>query len=109
MLSNPAYGLRPVGFIDDDPTRVGKQINGFEILFGLDGLEDAIAKTGAEAVVISTPKIPEARVLQARRSCDAAGTRLLRMNIGFDEALPAVVAETVAADSPDQSPAWNGN
>jgi UDP-GlcNAc:undecaprenyl-phosphate GlcNAc-1-phosphate transferase len=89
MLSNPAYGLRPVGFVDDNPIRLGRLVNGYEIICGLSGLKGAIAKTGAEAVVISSLKIPTDRVVQAGQICEAAGARLLRMSIGFEEAMPA--------------------
>jgi UDP-GlcNAc:undecaprenyl-phosphate GlcNAc-1-phosphate transferase len=88
MLSNPDCGFRPVGFIDDDPVRVGKRVTGYPIVCGVDGLDSALATTGARAVVISSPKIPEERMLQAQQVCDAAGARLLRMNIVFDEAKP---------------------
>jgi len=108
MLSNPAFGLRPVGFIDDNPARIGKQVNGFDVMCGLDGLETAITKTSARAVVTSSPRIPEDRVLRARQICDAAGARLLRMNIGFEEALPASRPEELAAGSPERDLAWNG-
>lgn len=89
MLSNPAAGLRPVGFIDDNPVRMGKQVNGFAIICGVDGLAEAIAKTGAGAVVISSQKVPDERVLQAQQTCESAGARLLRMNIGFEPAASA--------------------
>jgi UDP-GlcNAc:undecaprenyl-phosphate/decaprenyl-phosphate GlcNAc-1-phosphate transferase len=89
MLSNPAYGLTPVGFIDDDAARVGRHVNGYQVISGIDGLEAAIVKTGAQAVVVTSLKIPDDRVLQAQRICHAAGVRLLRMSIGFEGAMPA--------------------
>ena len=36
MLSNPAVGLTPAGFIDDDPARAGKSVNGYPILGSVD-------------------------------------------------------------------------
>ena len=107
MLSNPATGLRPVGFIDDNPIRVGKQLNGSPILCGVDGLAEAIATTGAKAVVISSQKVTDERVLLAQRACARAGVRLLRMNIGFEEAVPATPDANGVQASPDRNLAWN--
>ncbi len=89
MLSNPACGLTPVAFIDDDAVRIGRHMNGYQIISGIDGLEAAVAKTGAQAVVVTSLKIPDDRVLLAQRICEAAGAKLLRMNLGFEEAVPA--------------------
>jgi UDP-GlcNAc:undecaprenyl-phosphate GlcNAc-1-phosphate transferase len=108
MLSNPAHNLTPVGFVDDDPIRVGRQVNGYPIMSGLDGLGDAIAKTGAQAVVISSLKIPDARVLQAQAACRAAGVKLLRMNIGFEDSVPAGPDGNGVPAAPDRALAWNG-
>ena len=91
MLSNPVYAFKPAGFIDDDPTRSGRHVNGYPIMGGVAALGAALAATGARVVVISSLKIPEDRVEQARRTCDAAGARLLRMNIGFEEAAPPIL------------------
>jgi UDP-GlcNAc:undecaprenyl-phosphate GlcNAc-1-phosphate transferase len=88
MLSNPLSGLRPVGFIDDNPGRIGKLVNGYLIICDVNGLSGAITRTGAQAVVISSQKVTNERVLQARHICDRVGVRLVRMNIGFEEAMP---------------------
>jgi UDP-GlcNAc:undecaprenyl-phosphate GlcNAc-1-phosphate transferase len=109
MLSNPACGLTPVGFIDDDPIRVGRHVNGYQVMSGINGLEAAIARTGAQAVVVTSLKIPDDRVLQAQRICETAGVKLLRMNIGFEEAMPAGARETAAAAAPGQDLTWDGD
>ena len=105
MLSNPALGLRPVGFIDDNPIRIGKQVNGYAIICGIEGLEAALSSTGARAVVISSQTIPEERVLHAGRICAAAGARLLRMNIGFEDALPAARPNSIGTTAVAQAEA----
>jgi FlaA1/EpsC-like NDP-sugar epimerase len=85
MLANPAVGLRPVGFIDDKPTRAGRAVNGVQIVGTLNELENAIRSLRAETVVVSTRKVPEERVAEARAACERAGIKLVRMQIRFDE------------------------
>jgi UDP-GlcNAc:undecaprenyl-phosphate GlcNAc-1-phosphate transferase len=85
MLSNPAVGLTPVGFIDDNPHRVGKTVNGYPILGNVDQTDAALTQSGAKVVVVSSQKIPEQKVAQAQRVCRARGARLVRMHIDFDE------------------------
>jgi hypothetical protein len=84
-------------------------VNGYQVISGIDGLEAAIVKTGAQAVVVTSVKIPDDLVLQAQRICEAAGVKLLRMNIGFEEAMPAGARETAAAAAPGQDLTWDGD
>ena len=85
MLSNSLLGLTPVGFIDDNPARAGKSVNGYPILGDVDQTEAVLAQSGAKVVVVSSHKITEEKVAQVRRVCEVRGVRLLRMHIGFEE------------------------
>ena len=85
MLSNGAVGLTPVGFIDDNPGRAGKSLNGYPTLGNVDQLESALSQCGARVVVVSSHRIPDHKVAQVQRVCESRGVRLLRMRIGFDE------------------------
>jgi UDP-GlcNAc:undecaprenyl-phosphate GlcNAc-1-phosphate transferase len=85
MLSDPLLGLTPVGFIDDDPARAGKSVNGYPILGSVDHLDSAVARSAAKAVVVCSRKIPAGKVARVQRACEARGVRVLRMHIGFEE------------------------
>jgi hypothetical protein len=104
MLSNPVYGFRPAGFIDDDASRSGRHVNGYPIMGGVEALDAALAATGARVVVISSLTIPEERVALARQTCETAGARLLRMNIGFEEAVPASLPDGVPRAAQSEQP-----
>lgn len=93
ILNNPDVGMRPVGFIDDNPVRASRSVNGFPIVCTVDNLEEWIRTTGAAVVIVSTKKIPAERIDLARAACERAGARLLRMDIRFDEC-------HLAADTP---------
>ena len=84
MLANAAAGFIPVGFLDDNPHRAGKTLNGYPILGGVAEVEKAIAESGARVVVVASEKISGERVAEARRACGARGARLLRMRTVFE-------------------------
>jgi UDP-GlcNAc:undecaprenyl-phosphate GlcNAc-1-phosphate transferase len=116
MLSNPAVGLRPAGFIDDNAGKTGKLVNGYPILGTVDEIEAVLSKLGATALVVSSGRIPGHKVARARQACEAHGARLLRLRIDFDEVHPPGAAEGLmsadthspAAGSPEPDLAWNG-
>jgi FlaA1/EpsC-like NDP-sugar epimerase len=51
----PRAGIRPVGFLDDDPDLAGRTVFGLRVHGGLDRLSDAIAGTGARMLLITMP------------------------------------------------------
>src|SRR6185503_8131198 len=44
---NPGAGVRPVGFLDDDPSLREESVGGLRVFGGLAELPDAVARTGA--------------------------------------------------------------
>jgi UDP-GlcNAc:undecaprenyl-phosphate GlcNAc-1-phosphate transferase len=83
LRRNPDLGMRPVGFIDDDRMLRGKAVSGLAILGGLDGLEAAVEKTAAQAIAISTAKIPSERVDEIRHVAQRLSIALYRFDIRF--------------------------
>jgi FlaA1/EpsC-like NDP-sugar epimerase len=69
---DPATGIRIVGFLDDEKHKKGSRLLGQRVFGGLDRLEAAVARTGAERLVIAMPSAPGASV---RRALEA-GQRL---------------------------------
>ncbi|MBV9818573.1 MAG: exopolysaccharide biosynthesis polyprenyl glycosylphosphotransferase [Solirubrobacterales bacterium] len=55
LAGEPGYGLRPVGFVDDDPlpTAPVSSRHSLPVLGGLDDLFDVIARTGARHVILA--------------------------------------------------------
>ena len=45
---HPGSGVRPVGFLDDDPSLAGGIVAGLRVFGGLESLERAVAATGAQ-------------------------------------------------------------
>ena len=53
MMSNPAGGYRPVGFLDDDPEKTGRRIHGVPVLGTRQQLSGIMAKTTPHAVLLA--------------------------------------------------------
>jgi FlaA1/EpsC-like NDP-sugar epimerase len=59
---NPKLGIRPVGFVDDDPAKIGKEVHGLRVYGALGDLLRVIRQTGAGVVVITTSAIRPAQI-----------------------------------------------
>jgi FlaA1/EpsC-like NDP-sugar epimerase len=59
---NLKLGIRPVGFVDDDPAKIGKEVHGLRVYGALGDLLRVIRQTGAGVVVITTSAIRPAQI-----------------------------------------------
>ncbi|MCX5809941.1 MAG: nucleoside-diphosphate sugar epimerase/dehydratase [Proteobacteria bacterium] len=57
MARNNFNEFYPVGFLDDDKTKVGTYIHGVKVLDTTDRLKDVILKHSADAVIIAIPSL----------------------------------------------------
>ena len=64
---NPALGYYPLGFVDDNPGKLGIRINGVKVLGNTDALNHLIKKYEAECVLIA---LPSARGYQLEQIID---------------------------------------
>ena len=83
LLSNEGYGMRPVGFIDDDPKKAGKYVKGYRVFGSLDDLPEVIARERVKAVIVASERIDPERLIKANEMCRTAGTALLSFNVNF--------------------------
>lgn len=69
----------PVGFLDDDKTKIGRRIHGLQVLGATDKVADAVALTRADHVLVAIPSAPS-RVIQdvlKRVSLPGLGVKVL--------------------------------
>jgi UDP-GlcNAc:undecaprenyl-phosphate GlcNAc-1-phosphate transferase len=85
LIQNYAYGLTPVGFLDDDQAKHNMSIAGIRIMGGLESLPEVVKKTGAEVVVSSMRGLDEAKLEQLRNLVREAGIRLHRFEVHVTE------------------------
>jgi FlaA1/EpsC-like NDP-sugar epimerase len=58
----PGTGVRPVGFLDDDPSLAGGIVAGLRVYGGLGSMGRAMAATGAQMLLITMPSAPGSAV-----------------------------------------------
>lgn len=92
MRSNPALGMSPVAFLDDEPSKRGRMLQGIPVCGGED-LEELINARKVDALVVATHKISPDRLTKVAQRCALAGIPTRVFHIGLDgiEYAPAVV------------------
>jgi exopolysaccharide biosynthesis polyprenyl glycosylphosphotransferase len=73
LTEHPEYGLRPVGFLDDDPPGGVHVSRLAPILGGFDDLRAVAAETGAEHVIFAFTAAPDRGLIPLTRSCEELG------------------------------------
>lgn len=73
IQANPGLGLRPVGFVDDDPTKHGMRIRNVPVLGPRSQLLNFIQRSSAEEVVIAMPTAPGRVIRETVEICRQAG------------------------------------
>ncbi len=69
LLENPSYGLRPVGFLDDDPPEPGAAVAGLPVLGGLHDVDWIASLAGAEHVVLAFSRLPDNELVLWAQRC----------------------------------------
>jgi UDP-GlcNAc:undecaprenyl-phosphate GlcNAc-1-phosphate transferase len=81
LFRNVDAGMRPIGFIDDDVSKLSKIVNGLPVLGASRDLEEIVRTHGARAVLVTTPKVRPARLGRVAAVCKRTGSGLFRMNV----------------------------
>ncbi len=55
ILRNPSLGYQPVGFLDNDPLKLGRRIHGVSVLGGCELIEEIAARKQAAGIIITSP------------------------------------------------------
>ena len=69
LKQNPSLRYRPIGFVDDDPTKLGIRIHGIKVLGSSAELPQLIQRWNASCVLIAIPSATGAQVEQIVRKC----------------------------------------
>jgi len=84
LMANPATPYRMLGFIDDDPTKRGSRIQGYQVLGGYAGLVSLVEEGAVDRVIISALSIRGTRVEELESLCAMHGVALSRLSFHLE-------------------------
>ena len=84
LLNNRELQLFPIGFLDDDPAKVGKLIHGLKVFGGNGDLGSLCEQHRVDEVVISSLKMSEDKLDEVVRCCSEREIVVRRMRITIE-------------------------
>ncbi|MFC1815094.1 glycosyl transferase [Thermodesulfobacteriota bacterium] len=85
LLNNRQLKIKPLGFIDDDPLKAGKKLQGYPILGTFADLESLVEKHGVGGLLICfIPKDPE-KLTALKRFCKTTGLFLKQFSVRIED------------------------
>lgn len=72
---HPELDFRLVGFLDDDPRKIGYRMSGVSVLGSLDLLEEIVQTQGVSEVIIAIPSAPRGKIKELVKRCTGLGIR----------------------------------
>jgi len=84
LFQNSAAGLKPIGFIDDDPRERGKLVSGLPVFGTERELEGIIRTRKAQALLVAAETILPECLERAAQTCKQAGARMLKLNVSVE-------------------------
>jgi len=85
IQTNDGVPMIPIGFIDDDPTKTGRWVNGYPVLGSVTALEHIVTSRGIRGVVVASEKIEVSKLHQAQTLCQDSGLWIRRFRVSFQE------------------------
>jgi len=82
---NKALNYIPVGFIDDNPKKLGDKIHGVSVLGRRENLQELIRSNEVSEVIIAVSKLETEQLLQITQVCRDCGVKFKRAKGIFEE------------------------
>lgn len=78
LRNNAGWNYQPVGFVDDDPLKKDKVINGLRVFDSNGSLGQICREKQVDEILISSNKIPKETLVKVREVCRDSGVELKR-------------------------------
>lgn len=75
IARHPELDCQPIGFLDDDPHKVGLMVAGIPVLAPQARLEEIVATQGISQVIIAMPSASSAKIKELTQRCVALGIK----------------------------------
>jgi FlaA1/EpsC-like NDP-sugar epimerase len=75
IQANPSLGMIEVGFVDDDPAKIGTRIHGLKVLGGHEKIEELCRKHRVDEIIIAIPSAPPSVVRHIVEHCRKVPSR----------------------------------
>ncbi len=73
-INNSKKGLCVAGFIDDDPNKKGRMLNGVKVIGGRDKIKEVVESSGEfEEIIIAMPTAPKRERIKIAEICHSTG------------------------------------
>jgi FlaA1/EpsC-like NDP-sugar epimerase len=72
MRSHPEFGYQPIGFVDDDPAKLGQEVGGLEVLGGRGDIARLVRAHQVDEILIAMPSESGAVIRQLVLACAQA-------------------------------------
>src|SRR5262249_1303297 len=84
LLQNPRFGLRPIGFLDDDPRLQGRRVNGVPIRGAVADLSTIIKAQSVSYLIVASRYINGAHLHQALSVCQDRRIPVVRAHLKLE-------------------------
>ena len=84
IMQNNKLSMKPIGFVDDDPSKKGARINGYPVLGDTTLIQEIVTKNQIDKIIISISDIDNDKLKQVYSLCNKTGKSVLRARIDFD-------------------------
>ena len=85
ILDSGRFAVKPIGFIDDDPTKVGKRLAGYPVMGPGMNLETILEKEPVEGLIISCRDMTEENRQRIVALCRRRGIFLKRFTVDLED------------------------
>jgi len=83
IRQNPDLGLEPIGFVDDDPEKVGSTVHGLPVVGRGDELRGLAREFGVDEVILTISRLGDAERDELRKRCASGSAVCRELRIDF--------------------------